>query len=93
MSLASSRPAMSVTKRDAVWAAALELAAEGSSWRGVRIDDVLDELGDDAPSRKTVERVLRAMSETGYLKHRRGSPRYRRGDRLRELQDSVDAVT
>lgn len=41
------------------------------------VDDVLDELGDDGPSRRTVQRVLRAMRELGIVGHVPGSPLYR----------------
>jgi len=61
------------TGRDRVWAAAL---AVGINTDEFRVDDVLGELGDDPPSRKTVQRTLRGMTETGVLSHAPSSPWY-----------------
>jgi hypothetical protein len=68
-----------VTARDRVWAAALDLC-ETSAWSWT-IDQLLTEM-DDPPSRKTCQRVLRAMAELGVLRHYDHSPRYERGERF-----------
>jgi len=61
------------TGRDRVWAAALRVGIETDEFR---VDDVLEELGDDAPSRKTIQRTLRGMKETGVVSHAPSSPWY-----------------
>ncbi len=61
------------TARDRVWAAALRVGLETDEFR---VRDVLDQLGEEAPSRKTVQRTLRGMTETGVLAHVPSSPWY-----------------
>jgi DNA-binding IclR family transcriptional regulator len=68
-----------VTARDRVWAVALH-EARRSSW-GVTVDKIIREM-DDPPSRRTIQRTLRAMTDLGYLQHRTGQNRYRTGERL-----------
>jgi hypothetical protein len=70
-----------VTARDRVWKAAVEQALDDP--RKFRSRHVYVRM-DDPPSHKTIQRVLRAMSELGVLHHIRGSPRYQRGPLLRD---------
>ena len=61
------------TARDRVWAAALRVGIDAHTFT---VDDVVDELDEEAPSRKTVQRTLRGMADLDVLNHQIGSPRY-----------------
>lgn len=75
---------MTVSGRDRVWRAAIELAQSRNY--SFRARDVAGKLDDrpDPPSQRTIRRALRAMSELGVLEHNRGSPRYRAGELLED---------
>lgn len=61
------------TQRDRVWAAALDIGMRTDTFR---VDDVLGAVDGDV-SRRTVQRTLRGMAETGVVNHPASSPNYR----------------